>query len=157
MGRVSGSWGVVGWVRVNSYCEDPGTLTGSRIWRIGTRDAFVEYDVIEAKVHVAQIVARLAGIESREAALELKGREVMLRRADLPEPEEGSYYWSDLVGSAVVNLEGRLLGSVRRLFDNGAHDVMEISGERERLVPWTAVREVDIRMGRIAVDWGVDW
>ena len=88
-----------------------------------------------------------------------KGSAVSVRRGSLPEPGEGHYYLADLVGLEVVNESGEALGVVRRLFTNGAHDVMELAGERTRLLPWVAavVKNVDLPNRRIEVAWEADW
>src|SRR5256886_16036566 len=101
----------------------------------------------------------LAGIETREQALGLKGSAVSVRRGSLPEPGEGHYYLADLVGLEVVNERGEALGVVKRLFTNGAQDVMELAGERTRLLPWVAavVKSVDLPNRRIEVAWEADW
>src|SRR3979409_1177920 len=90
----------------------------------------------EAKRRGAAVVGKLAGIETREQALALKGSVVSVRRESLPEAGEGHYYLADLVGLEVVNERGEALGVVKRLFTNGAQDVMELAGERTRLLPW---------------------
>ena len=58
-----------------------------------------------------------------------------------------------------MNGEGILLGQVSGLLETGAHDVIEVQGERERLIPFVDafVREVDMDARRILVDWGVDY
>src|SRR5437762_623230 len=86
--------------------------------------------------------------EGREA-LALKGAPVSVPREALPEAHAGHYYLADLVGLEVRNLEGERLGTVKKLFTNGAQDVMEVSGERIRLIPWVAaiVKEVDLGAG----------
>ena len=52
-----------------------------------------------------------------------------------------------------------MLGVVKRLFTNGAQDVMELAGDRERLLPWvpTVVKSVDLQNRRIEVEWEADW
>jgi ribosomal 30S subunit maturation factor RimM len=37
--------------------------------------------------------------------------------------------------------------------------VMELAGDRVRLIPWvpTVVKDVDLEAKRIEVDWGADW
>jgi 16S rRNA processing protein RimM len=154
MGRVAGSYGVRGWVKVapEGSAQD---LAGVREWWIG-EDA---YQVGAAKVHGATVVGKLAGIETREQALALKGQGVAVRREALPEPEEGRYYLADLVGLEVVNEEGRALGVVTQTFSNGAHDVIEVAGDAKRLIPWVAavVKDVDLAARRIRVEWGADW
>jgi 16S rRNA processing protein RimM len=157
MGRIFGSWGVRGGVRVDPYCEDPETLTHLKTWLVGREGQWKEYPVLEAKVHTTQVVAQLGGVDDRDAALMLKGSEVAIARESLPQPEEGSYYWSDLVGLAVVGNGGAAFGEVKEIFSNGAHDVIDVAGEVRRLVPWTAVRSVDLEARRIEVEWEPDW
>jgi 16S rRNA processing protein RimM len=152
MGRVAGSYGVRGWLKVEA---PPRALAACRRWWIGG----TEYPVEEAKAHSGTLLAKLAGLESREAALKLKGSTVYVRREALPEPEAGHYYLADLVGLEVVNERGEALGVVKRWVFNGAQDVMEVAGERTRLIPWigTVVRDVDLGKRQIRVEWGADW
>jgi 16S rRNA processing protein RimM len=155
MGRVAGSYGVRGWVKVAPEVGAKEDLAGARQWWLGA-DAF---EVSAAKVHGATVLGKLEGIETREQALELKGRTVAVPRAALPEPEAGRYYLADLIGLEVVNGEGRALGVVTRTYSSGAQDVIEVSGDRTRLIPWVAavVRNVDLLEKRIEVEWGADW
>jgi 16S rRNA processing protein RimM len=155
MGRVAGSHGVHGWVRVRPWSGAPEGLAGCPVWRIGE----VEYKVEETRIHSGTLLARLAGVASRETALKLKGAIVAVPREALAEPEQGRYYWADLVGLEVVNSQGMVLGVVREMFSHGAHDVMELSGDRPRLLPWVpaVVKRVDLEAKRIEVEWGADW
>ena len=155
MGRVAGSYGVRGWVKVAPDSGAEEALAGAKEWWIGA-DAF---QVTEAKVHSATVVGKLAGIESREQALALKGLSVALRREALPDPGEGRYYLADLVGLEVVNEQGEQLGVVKRTYSSGAQDVIEVAGDRTRLIPWVAavVKEVNLSKKQIHVEWGADW
>jgi len=155
MGRVAGAYGVRGWLKVAPGGGALGTLAGAAEWWIDGR----AYAVAEAKAHGATVVAKLAGLENREQARALQGQEVCVRRDALPPPDEGHYYLDDLVGLAVVNEQGERLGVVKRLFSNGAQDVMEVAGDRMRLMPWvpSVVKKVDLPSGQITVEWGADW
>ncbi|HXZ51557.1 MAG TPA: ribosome maturation factor RimM [Burkholderiales bacterium] len=156
MGRVAGSYGVRGWIRVRPYSVEPEALAAHRRWRIGAED----YGVEETKVHSGALLARLPGIGTREQALRLKGKTVSVPRSALPELDAGQYYWADLVGLEVVNAQGSVLGVVQGLFSNGAHDVMELAGDRStRLVPFlpAVVKKVDLEGRRIEVEWGAEW
>jgi 16S rRNA processing protein RimM len=115
--------------------------------------------VAAARVHGASVVGKLAGIETREQALALKGRTVAVQREALPEPEQGRYYLADLLGLEVLNEQGVALGVVVRTYSNGAHDVIEVAGDRTRLIPWVAavVKQVDLQQGQVRVAWGADW
>jgi 16S rRNA processing protein RimM len=161
MGRIFGSWGVRGGVRVDPYTEDPGTLATYKTWLVGREGEWKEFKVLEARLHTTQVVAQLEGLTDRDAALKLKGSEVAVPRETLPEPDDGSYYWSDLVGLSVVNTGGEALGAVKEMFSNGAQDVIDVvageAGEVKRLIPWTAVQSVDLKARRIEVEWEKDW
>jgi 16S rRNA processing protein RimM len=153
MGRVAGAYGVRGWIKVGAPQE---MLAACNSWSIGGK----EYPVEEVKPHSGTLLAKLAGLESREAALELKGSMVYVRREALPAPAAGHYYLADLVGLEVVNERGEALGVVKRWTFNGAQDVMEVSDNgRVRLLPWVSevVRSVDLAKRQIHVDWGADW
>ena len=155
MGRVAGSYGVRGWIKVAPGGGVLGTLAGVKEWWIGG----APYAVAEARVHSASVVARLEGIGSREQALKLKGAAVEVERSALPQADAGHYYLADLVGLEVVNEQGATLGTVKSWTFNGAQDVMEVAGDRARLIPWipTVIREVDLEKKRIHVEWGADW
>jgi len=107
------------------------------------------------------IVAHLPGVDNRDAAAALIGAEIRILRSALPKPKRGEYYWIDLEGLHVFNLEGVTFGKVSRLFSTGANDVLVVrDGERETLVPFVTeqfVKEVDIDGGRIVVDWDADF
>jgi 16S rRNA processing protein RimM len=155
MGRVAGSYGVRGWLKVIPGGGVAHTLVDAKEWWIGA-DC---YPVAEAKVHSGAVVAKLAGIESREQALMLKGARVSLAREALPEAGEGRYYLADLVGLEVLNEQGERLGTVQQWLTNGAQDLMQVAGERTRLIPWVAtiVKRVDLDRREIVVEWSADW
>jgi 16S rRNA processing protein RimM len=152
MGRVAGSYGVRGWLKVQSPEQ---ALAACKVWWIGGN----EYPVEQVKEHSGTLLAKLAGLESREAALELKGSKVYVRREAMPALKAGHYYLADLVGLEVLNERGEALGVVKRWMFNGVQDVMEVAGDKTRLIPWTAsvVRDVDLRKRQIHIEWGADW
>jgi 16S rRNA processing protein RimM len=89
----------------------------------------------------------------------LRGREVAVPRAELPRNEEGEYYWTDLEGLRVGNLQGEALGVVTGLLETGASQVLVVQSERERLIPFVSavVKSVDLARGELVVDWGADF
>jgi 16S rRNA processing protein RimM len=153
MGRVAGTYGVRGWIRVDAAQD---ALADCRTWWIGGSS----YAVEQVKEHSGTLLAQLRGLESREAAQKLNGSKVFVQREALPEPQAGHYYLADLVGLAVVNERGEALGVVQRWVFNGAQDVMEVAGnDKVRLLPWTpeVVKNVDLQNKQIDVEWGADW
>jgi len=156
MGQVAGAYGVRGWIRV--VVDDPEDLGRQPQWWVGG----VERAVEQAKAHSGALVAKLEGIDDRAQAQALNGAAVELPRSLLPALEAGRYYWDELVGLEVVNESGVVLGRVKTLFSNGAHDVMALegsAGESGRLLPWvpSVVQAVDLERGRIEVQWGAEW
>lgn len=153
MGQVVASHGVLGWLAVRGEIE---ALSGIRRWWIDG----VERALEQRRMHSGRLLAKLAGIETREQARLLRGKPVSVPHHALPEPAQGTYYWADLAGLEVVTDQGLVLGVVRGMFSNGAHDVMQLAGEgRERLLPFVpaVVKRVDLVARRIEVDWGADW
>jgi 16S rRNA processing protein RimM len=149
-GRVAGSYGVRGWVRV--AVDEPEVLARQPSWWLDG----IAYAVTGTKQHSGTLLAKLAGVETPEAAQKFKGKAVVVPR---PAAGEGRYYWTDLVGMNVVNEKGEVLGRVRAMSSNGVHDVMELAGDRVRLLPFVPayVKSVDLPNQRIEVEWGADW
>ena len=100
-------------------------------------------------------MASLSGIEDRNAALALGECKIGVPAGSFPPPGSGEYYWRDLVGLRVVNSDGTAFGTVERLIETGAHDVLVVKGERERLIPFVKqfVTRVVPDEGLLRVDW----
>lgn len=159
MGRIAAPFGIKGWVKVQAFSDDPGTLMDFESWRIGRGDKHTHYRVEAAQDHSNTLVAKLGGIDDRDAAFALRGQEISVERSRLAPPSDDEFYWSDLIGLKAVNREGIELGTVSSLMESGAHDLLVIKGAREYLIPFVAafVGKVDVAGGRIEVDWGEDY
>jgi 16S rRNA processing protein RimM len=159
MGRILGPFGVKGWVKVRAFTESLDSLTAYPVWWLSDGKGWKATEVLETEVHTAHLVARLAGVGDRDQALALSGRDIGVPRESLPEAEAGEFYWADLVGLEVVNMQGESLGRVDELLETGANDVLVVKGDRERLLPYVdaVVLEVDLAASRIRVDWGLDY
>lgn len=160
VGRISGLFGVRGWVRIYSYTEPRENILTFRPWFIGGKDNWKPMVPLEGKRHGKGIVARLETVEDREQAAKLLGQEIAVRREQLPEIGAGEYYWTDLEGLQVVTPAGETLGVVDHLMETGANDVLVVKGRRELLIPYVpgdVVLEVDLEGGRIRVSWDPDF
>lgn len=163
MGRVAAPYAVQGWIKVQPFTEHLDSLLDYESWWLGHEEGrkagWREFRLLEGKVHGQTLLARLEGVDDRNAAEALQGQEVAVNRSAFPEAGGDEYYWDDLVGAEVVNTEGVQLGKVEGLLETGAHDVLRVVGERERLIPFVGayVREVDQKGKRILVEWGADW
>lgn len=159
MGHVTAPYGVQGWIKVHPYTETDRALTGYATWWLGKNGAYTAYAVEEAKVHGGEVVAKLPGIDDRDAAFSLRGMEVAIPRAELPKAGRNEYYWTDLIGLNVVNTEGVAFGSVKSILATGANDVLVVNGDQERLIPFLkhVIHKVDLERGTIEVEWGADY
>ena len=86
--------------------------------------------------------------------------DIAVDRSQLPVLAEDEYYWNDLIGLGVVTRDGKELGRVSGLMQTGTNDVLVVSGERERLIPFIreqVVLAVDAEARRIEVDWDPDF
>jgi 16S rRNA processing protein RimM len=156
MGRVSGLFGVRGWLKIHSHTSPRDGIVRYKDWYLKRGDGWKHYKLVAGRSQGKGVVAQLRGIDDRDLAAPLVNCDIAVRRAQLPALESGEYYWTDLQALRVVNLEGAELGVVSHLFETGANDVMVVRGERERLIPYTtgeAIREVDLKQRRITVDW----
>ena len=159
MGQIVGSFGVQGWVKVKSFAESAGALGDFPTWTLKTREGEREIALEDFEVHSKGPVAKLAGIDDRDAADALRGAEVSVTREELGEAEEGEIFWVDLVGLEVVDEGGERLGEVEGLFETGETSVMVVKGAKERLIPFVPdyVKAVDREARRITVDWKPDY
>ena len=162
MGRVTVPYGVRGWIKIHTFTSDPESLSGYSVWRIGGNDSWREVKVVASRMQGSALVAQLEGIDDREAALLLRGSDIAVLRSELPPAEEGEFYWADLIGLAVVNVEQYEFGRVARILQTGANDVLVVSGggrDEETLIPFIAdvIKQVDLKSGRMVVDWGEDY
>lgn len=161
LGKIVGLFGVDGWVKMESYTEPRTQIFKYRPWFVKRPEGEMEIDGAQGRAQGKGLVATLPDVASRDAAAELIGAEIWVRRSALPRPKRGEYYWFDLEGVDVVTTQGVALGKVSHLFATGANDVMVIrDGLRERMIPFVLnkfVLEVDLNAGRITVDWDPDF
>ncbi len=159
LGRISGFFGVRGWVKVYSYTEPREAVLNYKSWLLASNGDWRTAEVAEGKRHGKTIIARIEGIDDRDQAAKLIGCDIGVPRGEMPETDEGQYYWSDLEGLQVKTKNGTELGKVEYLLETGANDVMVINGEQEYLVPFViddVVLDVDLAAGVITVDWEWD-
>lgn len=153
LGEIVAPHGVRGEVRVRSFTADPlaigqyGALydaAGSR--RFVLRPRFISRGAV---------IARIEGIDDRNAAEALRGTQLHVRRSALPATGGDEYYLADLVGLAVETVDGRVVGQVKAVHNFGAGDVIEIAPPEgdTTMLPFTRrhVPVVDVAAGRVVI------
>jgi 16S rRNA processing protein RimM len=177
VGRIADAWGIQGWFKVIPYSASPEALFSSKRWflqppekRSGVAlkaQAFAGTQLLKiriAKEHSDSIVAQADGLSDRNAAELLKSARIFIARSSFPTPAKDEFYWVDVIGCAVVNREGVLLGSVKELMTTGPQTVIVCEREHEgkkidTLIPFVDayVDSVDIQAKQIVVDWQLDY
>ncbi|MDH5191605.1 MAG: ribosome maturation factor RimM [Gammaproteobacteria bacterium] len=159
LGRISGLYGVRGWVKVYSYTDPKENILNYPTWLIGPDQKPIKLET--GKSHGKGVVAKLVDFDDRDQVAKLLGQDIATSRAELPELQEGEYYWDDLAGMKVVNTEKQEFGVVDSLFETGANAVMVVKdGEQERLIPFltdNVILNIDLDAGVIEVDWPADF
>jgi 16S rRNA processing protein RimM len=161
LGRIGAPFGVRGWTHVDSYTDPPEGLLEYPQWvlRMGSGERITRR-LVEGHLHGDRLVARLEGVEDRDAAATLTGAVIEVQRAEMPPPGKRQYYRADLVGLAVRNLEGVQMGNVAQFVDAPSGPVMVVKDAdgREHWVLATPqyLRKVDVDAGLIEVDWPLE-
>jgi 16S rRNA processing protein RimM len=155
LGQVVGVHGLKGMVRVGfpgrSADLDPETFTALGEILVGGE----RFQVLKAARGRGHVLVRLAGIDSREQAEPLVGRQVQGEARRFPELPEGEYYWFQILGLPVVHAgDGTVLGHLEEIWPTGAHDVYVVrQGKREVLLPAVeeVIQEIDLKEGVLKV------
>jgi 16S rRNA processing protein RimM len=153
LGEIVRPHGVKGEVKLRSFTADPcaigayGELVTERGERVTLKNVRAAHD---------HVIARIAGVDDRDAAERLKGRKLQVARDALPETgEDDEIYAADLVGLAAIAQDGRTLGEIVAVQDFGAGDLLELAvpgTKRTVLLPFTDDVVVEIAEDRVIVD-----
>ena len=160
LGRVSGVFGVKGWLKVQSYTDPPDNIAKFGAWTLRRNGNDRRFDVEEGQGHAGGVIAKLRGLDDRDLAREWVGAEIVVGREQLPATAADEFYWSDLEGLEVRTTAGEVLGTVDHLLATGANDVLVLGGSTERLIPFVVgrvVKQVDLAARLIVVDWSPDY
>jgi len=160
MGYITGPFGIKGWVKVKVSTEYSDSLDDYPEVFLGADNDWKSVKIESSFARDGIFHAKFEGVDDRDAAFSLRGKTIAVLREQFPEAEEDEYYWVDLIGLSVVNLEGENLGKVTELMETGANDVLVVKDDGlERLIPFVArhVTKVDLQQKLIIVDWGLDY
>lgn len=160
IGRISGLYGVRGWLRIFSYTDPRENIITYSPWLVNIDGQWQPMKVVTGRTQGKSVVVNLAGYDDRDAAVTLLGKDIAVLREQLAAPAPGEYYWADLEGLRVVNTAGVEFGVVDHMFQTGANDVVVVKGDRERLIPFVqgeVILKIDLQQGVMEVDWDPDY
>ena len=154
VGVIVGSHGLQGLVKIKSFMviSDDITAYGPLTDKNGKRS--FKLDLISS--NKKGIVAKLDGIKDRTASEELRGIELYLSRDLLPDLKEDEFYYSDLVGLVVEDINGEIIGTVGIVDNYGAGEVIEVDlrggGTEMYRMSLEVIPDIDLKNGRIVVN-----
>ncbi len=160
VGRISGVFGIKGWVKVFSFTDARENILNYSPWLLKKDSETRVVNVIDGNLQGKAVVAQLDGVSDRDQAASLMGWDIFINPDQLPKVAKNEYYWSDLVGLAVETNFGIQLGTVDGLLETGANDVVIVKGERERAIPFLqgkTIINIDLDAGKMIVDWDPDF
>ncbi len=167
VGKIAGLYGVRGWVRVYSHTQPRENILSYQTWYLQNGESWAPFELEVGRRHSKGIVAKLVGCDDRDQATELQQKNIAVKREQLAKLEAGEYYWHQLIGLKVRNLEQIDFGSIDAILQTGANDVMVVKlpnkdqdQEQERLVPFIqgdVIKEINLEEGTMLVDWDADF
>jgi len=166
MGKITSVYGVKGWVKVFSYTQPKINITAYKEWILDFDGRHKTVRVSQCKPHKNGFVAQVEGVNDRDAAESICNALIKVPIDELPELEDGEYYWYQLQGLIVKLADGSVLGKVHHLIETGSNDVLVVRScagsldGKERLIPYMpgeVVKYVNLAEGEVEVDWDPDF
>jgi len=136
MARISGPYGVKGWIKIQPFTIDINQLLNKKEWLIGDEKSSISYPIEISKIHGNSIVAKLVNIDDRDAAFGLRNKTILMPKHELPALEKGEYYWNDLMGHAVINQKKRTFRCRANFSGNRSERCLSRQGRQRAFDPF---------------------
>ncbi|MGI9250223.1 MAG: ribosome maturation factor RimM [Pseudohongiellaceae bacterium] len=166
LGKIGKTHGIKGWLKLHSFTEHPEAILNYPRFQTELQGQQKELEPDDSQLQGSNIIIHFKGFDDPETARTLTGLELAVSNTALPQLEGGMYYWHQLQGLRVVNQHGESFGTVKRLLETGANDVLLVQPDdnsvdsKERLIPWvpdSIVSEVDLNARLLKVNWEADY
>ncbi|MCL4150389.1 UNVERIFIED_CONTAM: hypothetical protein GTU68_064920 [Idotea baltica] len=150
-------------MKVFSYTDPRNNILNYSPLYLSLKGDWVEAKLSNGRVQGKGIVIALENVTDPEQVLPLIGTALAIKKAQLKSTDSDEFYWSELTGLKVVNLDDEVLGQVDSLIATGGHDVLVVKDKAQkiqRLIPFVMddiVRKVDLANGAVVVDWEKDY
>ena len=173
LGKIIKPHGIKGAVKIKSFAESPESFIKIKQVFVGNQDGNSPrstFNVEDAGGMGGKVILKLQELNTRDDAEALIGSVITTIRDNLPETDEGEYYWSDLIGLEVYDASGKHFGIIQNVLPTGSNDVYvvkRLSGKCEQgdkdkqernfdeiLIPGThnAVLKINLSENKMIID-----
>lgn len=161
LGKINGLFGVKGWVKVFSYTDPRDKIVEYKHWYLGDESTRL-IEVEQGQAHKAGVVAKLSGVDDRDAAVLLLNQNIWVAADKLATLPNDEFYWFQIIGLEVYDTNNNRIGKVKDLMETGANDVLVVRGEgkTEYLIPYLqdqVVKSINLEEQKMIVDWDTDY
>ena len=155
VGKINGFFGIQGWVKIFSYTKPRKNILEYQPWYFVDNETYKVIEITTGREQSKTIVAQVKGINNREEALQIIGKDLYINKDQLPELDNDAHYWYELTGFRVINKNEVDLGIVDYLVDTGSNHVLVTKGDTEHWIPYIEpfLVSVDKHKKVISVDW----
>lgn len=155
-GRITKAHGLSGGLKLSPFSRRPESLNSIERIYIETVPGQepAGFDITECRFDKGSAIIYLERIETFDEAEKLIGRNVYIDKSELPELEEGEYYWFDLIGLETYTEDGRYVGRVEGLIDRALQSVLVVKdGGKEALIPLSEpiIKEINLKESKIII------
>ena len=147
--------GLKGWAKVNSFTRPPENL-------FNFKNFFLEVDGVKGNINIDKFsksgknyILKVESLDSIEEIERLKNKEIFIKSEDLPKLKENEFYWKDLIGMEVRQIDGTVIGVVVEIIETGSDDVLVVEkNNKKELIPFNFGEIIkEVSDNSIIVDW----
>lgn len=147
--------GLKGWAKVNSFTRPPENL-------FNFKNFFLEVDGVKENINIDEFsksgknyILKVESLNSIEEIERLKNKEIFIKSKDLPKLKDNEFYWKDLIGMEVKQIDGTFIGIVAEIIETGSDDVLVVEkNNKKELIPFNFGEIIkEVSDNSITVDW----
>lgn len=162
IGKFGSPYGIRGWVKILSFTEIPEYIFHYKPWLVRKTNLLEIIKLNNWKKNNKTTIAKIDGINDRTQAELIKNQKIFINNHSLPKLTKGNYYWKDIIGCTVININNYIFGNVKKLIETGSNDVLVVRSNckdfaiKERFIPFIEqkiIKNINISNKIIKVDW----
>ncbi|WP_301859361.1 ribosome maturation factor RimM [uncultured Megasphaera sp.] len=138
IGQIVAPHGVRGDVRIYPDTDFPKRFLHMTYGYVGGK----KYEISGARLHKNVVLMKFVGVDDRNAAELLRGKELQVPREDLVPLQKGQHYVFDIIGMTAYDLEDNMLGTVTDVLKTGSNDVYVVADENGKETLFAAIPDV---------------